>query len=357
MEPYERRCMALLPWVCGLPKGKALKQPPTGLMQHTKTTVPWQMLGLDLLGPLPRNSKGHEYLLVSVDYFSKWVTLVPLKSAKTRPIGEHMYDLCCRFGFPEAVLSDNGPQFISKVWESLWERNGTKTKHTTPYHPQTNLTERVNRVLVSMLRTYTEEHTNWDARLSALQFAINSAVSESTGVAPCDVMLGRKLQFPWKLNGPDSVSAAPSDQDLKVFADALQKKLAGIYQFVAANLEKASEKQKRNYDKHREKKYAVGDKVWKEKHVLSDTAKQFSAKMALLREGPFEVSEVLSDNVVRLRNLQTNAKTDKINICQLSPYFEPVIAALPIADPPKLARGRPPNNTTHKYNLRQRKTA
>jgi hypothetical protein len=306
----------------GCQKAKPSNKPPTGLMQHTETNIPGQMIGLDLLGPLPRSTRGHEYLLVSVDYFSKWVNLVPLKSAKTRPIGEAMFDICCRFGFPKAVLSDNGPQFISKVWETFWEKLGTKTKHTTPYHPQTNLTERVNRVLVSMLRTYTDEHKNWDARLSALQFAINSAVSESTGVAPCNVVFGRKLEFPWNLDGPGSVSAPPSDDELKTFASALQEKLAKVYQFVITNLDKASSKQKKHYDKTRvEKTYAVGDKVLRDVHVLSDASKQFAAKLAPLREGPFEVSEVLSENVVRLRDLQTKKISDPINICKLSPFI------------------------------------
>ncbi len=117
----------------------------------------------------------------------------------------------------------------------MWDRMGVRAKCTTLYHPQTNLTERVNRVLVSMLRTYTEVHTNRDARLNALQFATNSAVSESTGVAPCDVVLGRKLQFPRQLDEPEDVSAPPSDQELKTFAAALQEKLAKVYTFVRLN--------------------------------------------------------------------------------------------------------------------------
>ncbi len=138
-----------------------------------------------------------------------------------------------------------------------------------------------------MLRTYTEEHTNWDARLSALQFAINSAVSESTGVAPCDVMLGRKLQFPWKLDGPDSVWAPPSDQDLKVFAEALQNKLAGIYQFVSANLEKASEKQKRNYDKQRKQKICSGRHSLEGKTCVVGCSKAIFGKIGAVKRGSF----------------------------------------------------------------------
>jgi hypothetical protein len=127
------------------------------------------MIGLDLIGPLPKIKKGHDNLLVTVDYFSKWVCLYPLRSAKTRMIAEHLITMCCQYGFPDAVLSDNGPQFVSEIYENMWRSVSSKPKHTTPYHPQTNLTEQVNRTIVTQLRMYVDgHHTDWDARLREL---------------------------------------------------------------------------------------------------------------------------------------------------------------------------------------------
>ncbi len=99
------------------------------------------------------------------------------------------------------MLSDNGPQFESVVYEDMWKGVGTKPKYTTPYHPQTNLTERFNRTIVMQLLIFVDgHHTDCDSRLRELGFAINTVISKSTGKAPCDIMLGRKLEHPWQLD-------------------------------------------------------------------------------------------------------------------------------------------------------------
>ncbi len=70
-------------------------------------------------------------------------------------------------------------------------------KLTTSYHPQTNLTERVNKTLKTMIASFVgDKHSNWDQWLPELRFAINSAHHESTGVTPAQLMLGRSLKGP-----------------------------------------------------------------------------------------------------------------------------------------------------------------
>lgn len=199
-----------------------------------------------------------------------------------------------------------------------------------------------------------EEHSQWDARLRELEFALNTAVSESTGLAPSEIMLGRKLMYPWKLDAPRDDLVLPGDEDLKDFASQLQYRLARVHTFVRDNLEKASKKQKLHYDKKRRpQEYRVGDLVWRNKHVLSDAAKKFTAKLAHLREGPFEVKEVISELLVMLWDKDYNEIPGAVHVCQLTPYVKPVIPGLPIPAPPKLERGRP--KKTHKYNLRAKK--
>ncbi len=336
-------------------KAKPTNKPPAGLMRHTEPYGTWKMVSLDLIGPLSRTPQGHDNLLVAVDYFSKWFSLFPLRSAKIRTIAEHMFSLCCLFGFPQYVLSDNGPQFVSAVYEEMWRGVGTKPKYTTPYHPQTNMTERVNRNVVTHLRTFVEAHTDWDARLKELGFALNSAVHESTGLAPCEIMLGRPLEYPWKLDDAQVADLVlPNDEYLKDFFRNLTARLAKVYIFVKENQAKASAKQKRNFDRKRRKQtYEVGDMVLRNRHVLSDASKQFSAKLARLREGPYKVIKVLSDVVVQLADETTGRVFDPVNVCQLMPFVEPVLPGLPVVPPRKLARGRP--KQLHKYNLRQRK--
>ncbi len=88
-----------------------------------------------------------------------------------------------------------------------------------------------------MLRIFTKEHKQWDLQLNELGFAINTAQSESTGVAPCEVMFGRMLKRPWGAGNDQPLQVTlPADSDLKLFVTTLVNRLAAACQFVKENL-------------------------------------------------------------------------------------------------------------------------
>ena len=136
------------------------------------------MLGVDLMGPLPRSPSRNEHLLVVVDYFSSWVELFPLRRAISPVIVQLLRkDIFTRWGVPQFILSDRGSQFVSSLFQELCSSWGAVSKLTTAYHPQTNYTERVNRTLKAMLASYVgEQHNQWDRFLPEFRFALNCAV-------------------------------------------------------------------------------------------------------------------------------------------------------------------------------------
>ncbi len=84
---------------------------------------------------------------------------------------------------------------IGKMPKTHCKDWGVGQKLTTSYHPQTNLTERVNKTLKTMIASFVgDNYSNWDQWLPELRFAINSAHHESTGVTPAQLMLGRSLK-------------------------------------------------------------------------------------------------------------------------------------------------------------------
>ncbi|KMQ82513.1 gag-pol polyprotein, partial [Lasius niger] len=132
--------------------------PKAGLLMSVEPTCPGEMWGVDLIGPLPTSSRGNMYVLVAVDYYSKWVEIFPLRVANIKIISRHLVrDVFSRFGFPKFMLSDNGPQFIADVYRETCRAFGIKCKYTSPYHPQTNLTEHINRTLGTMISEYVGE--------------------------------------------------------------------------------------------------------------------------------------------------------------------------------------------------------
>ncbi|GFU84567.1 retrovirus-related Pol polyprotein from transposon 17.6 [Trichonephila clavipes] len=95
---------------------------------------------------------------------SKWAEIIPLKKSSARVIANTLFDnYILRFGAPVKLISDNGPQFISDIFEHLRDRLRIRHVKTVVYRPQANKTERVNRDLVKMIANYVnDQHDTWD---------------------------------------------------------------------------------------------------------------------------------------------------------------------------------------------------
>ncbi|GFY03818.1 retrovirus-related Pol polyprotein from transposon 17.6 [Trichonephila clavipes] len=125
------------------------------------------------------------FLLVITDYFTQWSELIPLRKASAEAIINALFEnYISRYGAPISLISDNGPQFISEVFEHLSHRMDIKHMKTVTYRPQANLTERVNRNLVQMIACFVENHENWDRFLHVFAFALPTSVNETTNKTP-----------------------------------------------------------------------------------------------------------------------------------------------------------------------------
>ena len=92
-------------------------QKPAGFMKAHNYLGPWEEISIDLIGPLPPSKSRNIYLLVIVDVFSGWLEAFPLtkSQADSKSIIDRVKTVICRWGFPKTIISDNGPQFISKL--------------------------------------------------------------------------------------------------------------------------------------------------------------------------------------------------------------------------------------------------
>ncbi|GFX71021.1 transposon Tf2-6 polyprotein [Trichonephila clavipes] len=114
---------------------------PAGRLIPIVSNYPNEIVTLDLLGPYPVSRvRRNRYVLVITDHFSKWAEIIPLKKASARVIADNFFNnYISRFGAPIKLISDNGPQFISDIFENLSERLGIRHVKTVDYRPQVRL--------------------------------------------------------------------------------------------------------------------------------------------------------------------------------------------------------------------------
>lgn len=281
---YIRRCRICL-------QTKPLQKAPAGQMLSIQPTSsrPFQIVSVDLVGPLPRSASGNAYILSVVDVFSKFAMFFPLRSATTQHIVRWLENYVILVFGAETVIADNGSQFRSKVFLQTMSQYGIKVRYLANYHPQANPVERVHRVLKTILTSYvSEDHRQWDKLVAKAGFAIRSARHEVTSLPPNFVVFGRNVRLP-RDSGPNSDGSTPFDPVSR--SEALNK----VFVDVQKKLQQAYERSRHTYNlRRRDERFQLNQKVWKKNYFLSDAAKHFTAKLANKFSGPYAISRILS---------------------------------------------------------------
>ncbi|KAL0154420.1 hypothetical protein M9458_050269, partial [Cirrhinus mrigala] len=114
------------------------KPPPNPLIPLPIIDVPFERIGMDLVGPLPKSARGHEHILVIVDYATRHPEAVPLRKATAKAIAQKLFLLFSRVGIPVDILTDQGTPFMSRLMADLCRLLRVKQLRTTVYHPQTD---------------------------------------------------------------------------------------------------------------------------------------------------------------------------------------------------------------------------
>jgi len=164
--------------------------PPEPMSRAKPPSGPWQHLAADLMGPLPTG----ENILVVVDYFSRYYEMAVMKSTTSSAVVNAMLPMFARFGTPVSIKTDNGPQFVSEVFESFLHEHGIAHCTSPPLWPQANgEVERQNRTLLKALKVAQIEGKNWREEIFRFLTAYRSTPQRSTGVSPYFLMFGREM--------------------------------------------------------------------------------------------------------------------------------------------------------------------
>ena len=283
--------------------------------------------GIDYMGPFPK-SYGCEYILVAVDYVSKWVEAMPCTAANAKHAKKMFHEIIFpRFGVPRMVISDGGSHFIDKTFRTFLRELGAMHNVATPYHPQTSgQVETSNKQIKNILqKTVDEMGTAWKLKLPQALWAYRTAYKTPIGMTPFQIVYGKTCHLPVELEHRAHWAIRRWNLDLDGAGDHRKMQISELEEWRDKAYHSAKiykERTKRWHDKRvRPKEFKPGDKVL----LFNSRVKLFGhGKLKSKWDGPYTVMETSSHGAVTLTGEDGNLF--KVNGHRLKIYLEPDIS-------------------------------
>ena len=325
---------------CQRYKSSNLKPP--GLLQTPVPAQRFEIIAVDLFGPLPKGPQGERWVLIVEDTASKWVELFALSEATAEICAKTLVgEIFMRYGLPRRMISDNGVQFVADVMQKALFVLGVKQNLIPLYHPEANPVERRNRDLKVHLAILVEgNHKQWPEVLPFVRFALNSSFTISTGSTPAYLTFGRELRSPLSVQA-DLRAVIESENLVPQITPYLLKLVDSLSQ-AKENIEHQQDLRKHQADSRRRVSdpFEEGDLVLMKTHVLSNASKGVTSKFIPKQDGPYVVSKKVSPTTYALTSQKTGEVVGKYHVSALRRYHdrggecpEPIV--------PKRRRGRP----------------
>ena len=174
-----------------------------GHLNPISSPWPFAQWGLDILGPFPRATGNRRFVLVAVDYFTKWAEAKALTNIRDVDVKKFVWkNIVTRFGVPNTLISNNGLQFDSRAFRDFYCDLGIMNRYSTPAYPQSNgQVEAVNKAILSGLKRRLDgAKGNWAEELPNVLWAYRMTPRKSMGETPFSLTYGAKVVIPAKVN-------------------------------------------------------------------------------------------------------------------------------------------------------------
>ena len=270
---------------------------PRAPMGSLRVGAPGDCIATDYLGPLPITDRGHMYILLFTDHFTKNVEVIPVGDMTAEVCAKKLLnEVISRWGCPLSIHSDQGRTYESRVFKELCRMLEIRKTRTSARNPRGNgQAERFNRILLRMIKAYLcGEQTEWDLHLGCLAGAYRATPNESTRLTPNMLTMGREVRLPAELVfGSTNTYNGEEITTYGDYVDILRTKMQHAHEIARKYMATASKRSKEPYDvKVAFHRYQEGDVVW----CLMEVRKVgVTPKLEYVYEGTFLVKKKLSE--------------------------------------------------------------
>nr|GEY82400.1 reverse transcriptase domain-containing protein [Tanacetum cinerariifolium] len=275
--------------------------------------------GINFMGPFP-SSKGNKYILVSVNYLSKWVEAKALPKNDARVVVKFLKSLFSQFGTPKAIISDRGTHFCNDQFARIMSKYRVTHRLSTAYHPQTSgKVEVTNHGLKQILeRTVGENRALWSDKLEDALWAFRTAFKTPVGCTPYRLVYGNACHFPLELEHKALWALKHANFDLKTAGNHQKLQLNELSELHDQAYENSliyKERTKKLHDKKiKNCIFNVGDQLL----LFNSRLKIFSGKLKSRWLGPFTISEIYPYGTAKL--VHPDGCNFKVNCHRLKHY-------------------------------------
>ncbi|MCO5561636.1 hypothetical protein L7F22_015257 [Adiantum nelumboides] len=300
-----------------------------GPRQLVLANGPFEKWGIDAMGPLPRTKNGKLYIFVAIDYMTRWVEAQSVTRVNEKTVSRFVYThICCRFGTPLEIVSDNGPGFRKGLLTEVCEELHILHRHSTPYYPQSNgLVEKANGIIAGIIRKMVKNKTKlWDDFLDGALWAYRTTYKEATEFTPFHLVYGQEALQPIELNIPTMRLHGKAAQrkeeewtDRLLTLAELEWKREVAYECYKRKATQVKDK----LDKEvKDKGIKEGDLVLRYDNRLDN---RFDAKFETRWQGPYIVKRAFNSSYYQLMDLDGKEHPRKVNGYRLKLYLSRIL--------------------------------
>nr|CAN68770.1 hypothetical protein VITISV_018662 [Vitis vinifera] len=297
---------------------------PSAALKSVSGPWPFVQWGMDIMGPLPAALAQKKFLLVATDYFSKWVEAETYASIKDRDVTKFVWkNIVCRFGIPQTIIADNGPQFDSIAFRNFCSELNIRNSYSTPRYPQSNgQTEATNKTLINALKKRLEQAKGkWVEELPGVLWAYRTTPGRPTGNTPFALAYGMDAVIPTEIGLPtirtDAAKQNGANTELGRNLDWADE----VRENAAIRMADYQQRASAHYNrKVKPRSFKNGTLVLRK--VFENTAEAGAGKFQVNWEGPYIVSKANKNGAYRSQKLDGTPLLRPWNVSNLKQYYQ-----------------------------------